>query len=279
MSSGNAWPVSSKVPTGGRQGRKALMSNTSSPDTKGAKRMKAQDKDRLILDYAPVIKYIAQRIATRLPPHISVDDLTNAGVIGLIDAMEKYDPSRDNTFKTYAEFRIRGAMLDELRGLDWVPRSVRQKESALERAYEEIERRLGRSATDEEVATLLSIAVEEFYGWLNQVKGVSLLSLEALGVRGTDGEVINLLEILPSDEAKNPAHLLQTNRLKMIIARAIEDLPYQEKVVISLYYYEELTMKEIGKVLEITESRVSQIHTKAIFHLRTKLKILQEGYA
>jgi RNA polymerase sigma factor for flagellar operon FliA len=243
---------------------------------KEAKQIDPEDKNRLIMEYTPVIKYIAQRIANRLPPHISVDDLINAGVIGLIDAIEKYDPSRDNTFKTYAEFRIRGAILDELRGLDWVPRSVRQKEHALDRAYEELERRLGRSATDEEVATLLGIDLEDFYNWLSQVKGVSLLSLEALGVRSTDGEAVNLLEILPSDETNNPAQTLFSNRLKATIARAIEDLPYQEKVVISLYYYEELTMKEIGKVLDITESRVSQIHTKAIFHLRSKLKVLQE---
>ena len=252
------------------------MANIPNAYLKEAKRIDPEKKDRLILEYAPVIKYIAQRIAIRLPPHVSVDDLINAGVIGLIDAIEKYDASRDNTFKTYAEFRIRGAMLDELRGLDWVPRSVRQKEHALDRAYEELERRLGRSATDEEVATLLGIALEDFYAWLGQVKGVSLLSLETLGMRSADGETINLLEILPSDDTHGPAQLLLANRLKAIIARAIEDLPYQEKVVISLYYYEELTMKEIGKVLEITESRVSQIHTKAIFHLRTKLKILQE---
>ena len=167
-------------------------------------------------------------------------------------------------------------MLDELRGLDWVPRSVRQKESALERAYEELERRLGRSATDEEVASTLGIRLQEFYEWLNQVKGVSLLSLETLGMRATDGEAINLLEILPSDDTKSPSQVFQAHRLKEIVARAIDDLPYQEKIVISLYYYEELTMKEIGKVLEITESRVSQIHTKAILHLRTKLKILRE---
>jgi RNA polymerase sigma factor for flagellar operon FliA len=252
------------------------MPNIPSAYSKDAKQIDPDNKDRLILEYASVIKYIAQRIATRLPPHVSVDDLINAGVIGLIDAIEKYDPSRDNTFKTYAEFRIRGAMLDELRGLDWVPRSVRQKEHALDRAYEELERRYGRSATDEEVATLLGIELEDFYTWLGQVKGVSLLSLEALGVRSSDGESINFLEILPSDEMNGPAQLLLANRLKTIIARAIEDLPYQEKVVVSLYYYEELTMKEIGKVLEITESRVSQIHTKAIFHLRTKLRILQE---
>ncbi len=252
------------------------MSNRPSAYSNEASRITPREKEHLILEYAPTIKYIAQRIAARLPPHISVDDLINAGVIGLIDAIEKYDPSRDNTFKTYAEFRIRGAMLDELRGLDWVPRSVRQKENALERTYEELERRLGRSASDEEVAAALGIKLHEFYEWLNQVKGVSLLSLEALGMRSADGEAINLLALLPSEDTKNPPQLLQAHRLKEIVARAVDDLPYQEKIVVSLYYYEELTMKEIGKVLEITESRVSQIHTKAILHLRTKLKILRE---
>ena len=252
------------------------MGNVPSAYTKATKRIDPSKQEQLILEYASVIKYIAQRIATRLPPHISVDDLINAGVIGLIDAIEKYDPSRDNTFKTYAEFRIRGAMLDELRALDWVPRSIRQKEHALDRAYEELERRMGRSATDEEVARLLGIPLDDFYDWLNQVKGVSLLSLESLGLRSADGEAVNLLDLLPSDDAESPVRLLQVRRLKESVGQAIDDLPYQEKVVISLYYYEELTMKEIGKVLEITESRVSQIHTKAIFHLRTKLKILQE---
>lgn len=252
------------------------MSNVPNAYVKRTKRIDGDTKEQLIMDYAPVIKYIAQRIATRLPPHISVEDLINAGVIGLIDAIEKYDASRDNTFKTYAEFRIRGAMLDELRALDWVPRSIRQKEHALDRAYEELERRLGRSASDDEVAVLLGIPLDDFYDWLNQVKGVSLLSLEALGLRSKDGETVNLLEILPTQETQNPARMLQIQRLKELMAQAIDDLPYQEKVVISLYYYEELTMKEIGKVLEITESRVSQIHTKAIFHLRTKLRVLQE---
>src|SRR5262252_3984898 len=137
--------------------RQAAMSTLTSPNPYACKtaRITPCDRERLILEYAPTIKYIAQRIAARLPPHISLDDLINAGVIGLIDAIEKYDPTRDNTFKTYAEFRVRGAMLDELRNLDWVPRSVRQKESALERAYEALERRLGRSARDEEVAEVL----------------------------------------------------------------------------------------------------------------------------
>ena len=250
------------------------MSTIPSPYVRKAPRIDPGDKERLILEYAPTIKYIAQRIAARLPPHIGLDDLINAGVIGLIDAIAKYDPSRDNTFKTYAEFRIRGAMLDELRSLDWVPRSVRQKESALERAYEALERRLGRSARDEEVAEVLGIALDEFYEWLNQVRGASLLSLEAPGLHASDGETLNLLDLVSTDEAQSPAQLVQARRLKALIAEAVDDLPYQEKVVISLYYYEELTMKEIGKVLEITESRISQIHTKSIFHLRSKLKVL-----
>jgi len=251
------------------------MSTLTSPNPYAkAAQIKPCDRERLILEYAPAIKYIAQRIAARLPPHISLDDLINAGVIGLIDAIEKYDSSRDNTFKTYAEFRIRGTMLDELRNLDWVPRSVRQKEGALERAYGELERTLGRSAHDEEVAALLGIGIEEFYVWCNQVKGVSLLSLEAPGLRSTDGETLNLMDLVSTDTAKSPAQLVQAHRLKALVAKAIDDLPYQEKVVISLYYYEELTMKEIGKVLDITESRVSQIHTKSILHLRSKLKLL-----
>lgn len=250
------------------------MSTIPSPYVRKAQRIDPRDKECLVLEYAPTIKYIAQRIAARLPPHIGLDDLMNAGVIGLIDAIEKFDPNRDNTFKTYAEFRIRGAMLDELRNLDWVPRSIRQKETALERAYEELERSLGRAAHDEEVAALLEIPLEDFYEWLHQVRGVSLLSLEAPGLRSTDGETVNLLDLVATEEGQGPAQVVQTRRLKEVIAQAIDELPYQEKVVISLYYYEELTMKEIGKVLEITESRVSQIHTKSIFHLRTKLKVL-----
>jgi RNA polymerase sigma factor for flagellar operon FliA len=154
---------------------------------------------------------------------------------------------------------------------------VRQKESAIERAYAELERKLGRTAEDEEVAELLDIELEELYEWLNQVRGVSLLSLEAPGLRATDGETLNLLDLVSADDTQGPAQVVQAQRLKELIAEAVDELPYQEKVVISLYYYEELTMKEVGKVLEITESRVSQIHTKSILHLRTKLKaLLQE---
>ncbi len=234
------------------------------------------DPEELIVEYVPTIKYIAQRIAVRLPSHISMDDLISAGVIGLMDAIEKYDLTRDNTFKTYAEFRIRGAMRDELRGLDWVPRSVRQKERSLHRAYSELERRFGRPAGDVEVAAHLEIDLEEFYSWLQQVRGVSLLSLEMPGAQADMGETVSLLDFVSAGSADEPQALMQNQCARECIAAAIDNLPYQEKVVISLYYHEELTMKEIGKVLEITESRVSQIHTKAIFHLRARLKMLRE---
>ena len=250
------------------------MSTIPSPYVRKASRIDPGDKERLILEYAPTIKYIAQRIAARLPPHIGLDDLINAGVIGLIDAIAKYDSSRDNTFKTYAEFRIRGAMLDELRSLDWVPRSVRQKESALSAPMKPWNGAWGVQPATRKLQNFSASPLEEFHEWLNQVRGASLLSLETPGLRASDGETLNLLDLVSTDEAQSPAQLVQARRLKALIAEAVDDLPYQEKVVISLYYYEELTMKEIGKVLEITESRVSQIHTKSIFHLRSKLKVL-----
>lgn len=234
----------------------------------------AEEREQLILQYAPTIKYIAQRLAMRLPASVQLDDLINAGVIGLIDAIQKYDASRDNMFKTYAEFRIRGAMLDELRELDWVPRSVRQKEHALERAYTALEQQLGRPASDEELAAHLGITLSAVHEWFQQVRGVSLLSLEAAGAADPHGEKLHLLDLVAAEPEDNPAHIVQESHLQALLAQAIETLSHQEKVVLSLYYHEELTMKEIGKVLEITESRVSQIHTKMILRLRAKLQAL-----
>lgn len=230
--------------------------------------------ERVLTEHAPMVKYIAQRLAFRLPPSVTVDDLIQAGVIGLIDAIDKYDSCRDTSFKTYAEFRIRGAMLDALRNLDWAPRSVRQKEHTLTRAYEELERHLGRPARDEEIAAYLELDLSELHDWLNQLKGTTLISLEAPGLRTPDGEALNLLDMLSSDTGDDPAGLIQDSNLKAVVAQAIDDLPQQEKIVIALYYYEELTMKEIGRVLDITESRVSQVHSKAILRLRAKLRAL-----
>ena len=253
------------------------MGTTSSPDVHEVQRCHTDHVESLIQDYAPLVKYIAQRLACRLPASVCPEDLISAGVLGLMDAIEKYDPTRATSFKTYAELRIRGAMLDDLRELDWVPRTVRQKEHALTKAYAEIEHRQGRPAEDEEVAALLGLELDEFYDWLIQVRGVSLVSLDMPMEPDPNGNTINGLNTLLADDAPGPLQLAETQNLKMHIAAAIEQLPWREKVVISLYYYEELTMQEIGKVLELTLSRISQLHTKAILHLRAALQSLKQG--
>ncbi len=220
-----------------------------------------------------MIKLIVNRIAIRLPPHVDTEDLVNAGVIGLMDAIEKYDPMRGTSFKTYAEFRIRGAILDELRILDWFPRSIRQKVNRLENAFSNLERQLGRTATDEEVAEALDMDLEEFYEILAQASAVSLVSLYDMGRE--EGEERSLLDCIAGGE-DDPAATLESQEVYEAVGRAIERLPEKEKIVISLYYYDELTMKEIGKVLKLTESRVSQIHTKAVIRLRAKLRSLRD---
>ncbi|PIQ97349.1 MAG: FliA/WhiG family RNA polymerase sigma factor [Nitrospinae bacterium CG11_big_fil_rev_8_21_14_0_20_56_8] len=231
-----------------------------------------ENRDRIIKEYAPMIKYVANRIALRLPPHIEVDDLISVGVLGLIDAINKYDPTRGAKFKTYAEFRVRGAILDELRSMDWVPRSVRQKASSIEAVIHKLQSKLGRPPEDEEIALDMGIPLDEFYGNLHQTQSMPILSLEDLGIAKESGEQQSLLDCLAGKGDADPQTHLRLNELKEIIARAIDSLPEKERLMISLYYYEELTMKEIGEVLGITESRVSQIHSKAVFRLRTKLK-------
>lgn len=231
-------------------------------------------KDQLILKYAPMIKYIAQRIASRLPSHVEIDDLISSGMIGLMDALEKFNPDRDIQFKTYAEFRIKGAILDELRALDWVPRSVRQKINKLEDVYSNLEQKLKRAATDEEVAQYLGIGLDELYTILKKANGASLIGIESLGKDFSDEERVNLIESLSGSRKTDPSSLLRVKEIRDVTAKAIEELPEKERLVISLYYYEELTMKEIGKILDITESRVSQVHTRAVLRLRGKLKKL-----
>ncbi len=237
------------------------------------KKVDDRQREDLILKFAPLIKLIVNRIAIRLPPHVDTEDLVNAGVIGLMDAIEKYDPMRGTSFKTYAEFRIRGAILDELRILDWFPRSIRQKVNRLENAFSNLERQLGRTATDEEVAEALDMDLEEFYEILAQASAVSLVSLYDMGRE--EGEERSLLDCIAGGE-DDPAATLESQEVYEAVGRAIERLPEKEKIVISLYYYDELTMKEIGKVLKLTESRVSQIHTKAVIRLRAKLRSLRD---
>lgn len=229
-------------------------------------------RERLVLEYAPLIKYIAQKIAARLPANIELDDLMSSGVIGLMDAIEKYDASRDNKFKTYAEFRIRGAILDELRAQDWVPRSVREKAKILERCYSKIEQLKGRQATDEEVCEELGINQEEFHDLLNQVRSVSLLSYDDLSSFSKSDK--RTLHGFSENSSKAPTPFSEVNvaSIKKLIATAIQELPEKQRLVLSLYYYEDLNLKEIGRVLDVTESRVSQLHTQAVLRLKAKLK-------
>ncbi len=230
-------------------------------------------KEQIVLEHSPLIRYIVNRIAVRLPSHIDLDDLYNTGVIGLMDAIDKFDNEKNCKFKTYAEFRIKGAILDQLRSLDWVPRSVRQKSRKLEKAYGEVEQRLGRSATEEEVADSLGLEIDKFHTLLNQVRGISLVNLEEIRGNGQDGDRTGTFaDIIEDVNAENPFASLKLLETKHVISDTIATLPEKERLVISLYYYEDLNMKEIGNILGITESRVCQIHTKSVMRLRSKLK-------
>jgi RNA polymerase sigma factor for flagellar operon FliA len=235
-----------------------------------------QQVEALIEAYAPLVKYLAQRLACRLPASIGLEDLMSAGVLGLLDAIKKYDPTRAASFKTYAECRIQGAMRDYVREWDWVPRSVREKEHALTEAYAALERQQGRPATDEDVAAWLGLDRATLAHWLTEVRGVSVLSLEKPLAQDAEGNAVTILAQLAA-EAPGPYERAETEELKAHLAAAIDALPEQEKVVLALYYFEELTMREIGAVLGVTESRISQIRTTAILHLRATLQNVTQG--
>lgn len=236
----------------------------------------AQTKDEIIIEYAPLVKFIAQKIAARLPSNIELDDLISCGVIGLMDAIDKFDPTRDNKFKTYAEFRVRGAILDELRAQDWVPRSVREKAKLVERTYSKLESDLGRPATDEEMCKALDCTQEEFHDLLNKSKSVSLLNIDdsASFNRGDKKLMAGLME---DSKSSNPFTAVSYKNVRDKIKEGIKALPEKQRLVLSLYYYEDLNLKEIGSVLDVTESRVSQLHTQAIMKLKAKLRIVFEA--
>ena len=228
-----------------------------------------QDRDCLITECLPLVKFIAHRISSRLPAHVEVDDLIHSGILGLIDAVKKFEPDRNVKFKTYAEQRIRGAILDGLRDLDWVPRSLRRKKKDIEGAYHLLEQQHGRAATDEEVAAHLGLTLDDLHHSLDELKGVTL---GAFVDAGENGEGENLISFVPDPDGENPHILLQIKEVKTILKTAVDRLPTKERFVVQLYYFDELTMKEIGTLLNITESRVSQLHTKAMLRLRGKLK-------
>lgn len=230
-----------------------------------------ETQEQLILEYAPLIKYIASRMAMRLPAHIAMDDLVSAGMLGLLDAIKKFDPSKKISFRTYAEFRIKGAILDELRSLDWVPRSIRKKTSDLEKTYTRLLHELGRPAEPEEVAAALGLSLEQFYQLLDETKSVSLLDIEAVRHNLSELTEDELCELLQDESLRDPFITVHFGELRQALMQALETLPDREKLLISLYYYEELTMKEIGAIMGYTESRISQLHTQAIYHLAAKL--------
>ena len=231
-----------------------------------------ENREAVVVEYSPMVKYVANRIALRLPPHIEVEDLISVGVMGLIDAIEKYDPARGAKFKTYAEFRVRGAILDELRSMDWVPRSIRQKASQIDAVIQKLQAKLGRPPEDEEVAKELGVSLDQFFDTLNETRSMPVLSLDDLNIVKETGGQQSLLDCLAGKVDADPQVQFRLNELKEVIAKTIDTLPEKERLVISLYYYKELTMSEIGVVLNVTESRVSQIHSKTMFRLRTRLK-------
>lgn len=247
-----------------------LIDNTKKFFIEGA-RLTPEKKDEIIVYYAPLVHYVASRLAGRLPPHIIAEDLIGAGVTGLIDAVEKFDPAKKIKFKTYAEFRIRGAMLDELRSLDWVPRSIRQKATEIEYAFQELEKKLGRPAEDEEVAAYLNISVQEFHKLLDKTRGITFIDIDVIKRRMQSDIDSDLFDLIEDDTAKDPYKLLDMMEVKEYLTNAISKLPEKEKLVISLYYYEDLTMREIGEIMGYTESRISQMHAKAMLRLRSKL--------
>jgi RNA polymerase sigma factor FliA len=229
-------------------------------------------RNRLILTYAPLVKYVAGRLGSGLPAHVDEADLASYGLLGLIGAIERYDPERDVKFETYAIARIKGAIIDELRAMDWVPRSVRSRARAIGRAMSELEGKLGRAPTDQEIAAKLGISEDELEESLSDIGRSSIAALDELWtVSGSGGDQVALIDTIEDESAPDPQHTLSQTELREAIADAIARLPEREKLVVTLYYYEELTLREIGEVLGVTESRVSQLHTKAVLRLKARL--------
>ncbi len=230
-------------------------------------------RERLVVAYSPLVKYVAGRTSSSLPGHVEEADLISYGLLGLIGAIERYDPDREIKFETFAVARIRGAIIDELRSLDWVPRSVRARAREIETAHAKLENDLQRSPTEEEVAAKLGLDVGEFRSALLEIANSSVLALDDLWtVTDPGGGQISLLDTIRDPEAIDPQEELGASELRDRIAIAIESLPDRERLVIALYYYESLTLREIGEVLGVTESRVSQLHTKAVLGLRSHMQ-------
>ena len=227
-------------------------------------------RDRLIVHYSPLVKYVAGRVSVGLPQNIEQADLVSYGIFGLIDAIDKFDPERAIKFETYAIARIKGAIIDELRSIDWVPRSVRAKARSVEKAYAKLEAALLRTPTDAEVASEMGVSEKDLHNIFNQISFVGLIALDEMLSTGERGESTTLGDTIP-DKAEGPVAAFEVEEMKQILANAINRLGEREKIVLTLYYYEGLTLAEIGEVLGVTESRVCQIHTKAVLQLRSRM--------
>ncbi len=229
----------------------------------------AGERERLILEHLPQVRLIARRIHERLPESVNLDDLVSTGTLGLIAAIDRFDSSHNVKLKTYAEYKIRGAILDSLRGLDWAPRQQRKRSKQIEAAISVAEQRLHRAPSEDEIALQLDVTLEEYHEWLVDIRGVNLGSLE---VSHPEEEGRNLLEYVSDDEENWPSRLLERSELQKLLAGAIEKMPSTERTVISLYYHEELTLREISKIVKLHESRVSQLKSQAILRLRSYLE-------
>jgi RNA polymerase sigma factor FliA len=232
-------------------------------------------RDEVILKFSPMVKYVAGRISMKLPESVELDDLIQVGILGLIDAVSKYDPKRGIKFQTYAEFRIRGAILDELRATDWVPRAVRQVASQIQGIYQDIEGKKGSPAEDEDVAERMGVSLKEFYQQLDAVRGISIISFDDLRPAMDEGEEWDVLDVMADPNVEDPIETLGLQEMRLALSEAIGGLPEKERLVVTLYYFEGLTMNEIGEVLGLTESRISQLHSKAALRMRARIRRIQ----
>jgi len=230
-------------------------------------------RERLVLAYSPLVKYVAGRMSSGLPAHVEEADLISYGLLGLISAIERFEPAREIRFETFAITRIKGSIIDELRSLDWVPRSVRAKAREIERANAKLEHKLHRAPTDQEMAAELEVGIEDFQDSLVRISNSSVVALDELWtVSDSSGDQVSLLDTIQDESAADPAQEMDLTDMKDRLADSIARLPEREKLVVALYYYENLTLREIGEVLGVTESRVSQLHTKAVLRLKSRLQ-------
>lgn len=229
----------------------------------------AEQREKLIMEHLPQVRLIARRIHERLPDSVNLEDLISTGIVGLISAIDRFDPQHNVKLKTYAEYKIRGAILDSLRGLDWAPRQQRKRSKQIEAAIAAVEQRLKCAPSEEEIARELGLALEEYHEWLIDIRGVNLGSLEA-STPDDDGR--DLLKYISDTEEHWPSRLMERSELEKLLAEAIEKMPQIERTVLSLYYYEELTLREIAKIVSLHESRISQLKSQAILRLRTYIE-------